>query len=410
MSWPLYLALKQLFPSGRKLPTLFFFVSVLGVALGVMILVIVQSVMGGFGETYREMIVDTNGHLRIETGAIMYDYQRILEKLDKDPRVAGASPYAQGVVMLQHVNRPAFPFIRGIDLARERKTIPMDKFMVQGKLDDLNDDSILLSSELAGKLACTVGSVVEVYTPIMLEKLRQNEVLLPHELRVAGIYTTGWNQFDSSTMVGTLALMQDLYAIEGGIHGITVRLQPGVEEIGYTMELNANLARPARGFTWLDQYQDFLWVLKLEKNMMLFLLLFIVLVAAFAIAIAQLLTVVRKTREIGLIGAIGGSSRDIAFCYCFQGWFIGVLGTAGGIGLGVLALSFRNPIIHGFARLTNSEATLVKFYQFSNLPVHYTAMDFIIISIASITLATLAGLLPAWRAARLRPAEALRSE
>jgi lipoprotein-releasing system permease protein len=151
-------------------------------------------------------------------------------------------------------------------------------------------------------------------------------------------------------------------------------------------------------------------VIQLEKNMMFFFLLFIVLVASFAIASSLLIAVVRKTREIGLIGALGGKPRHVAACFCFQGFFIGVAGTTLGIGFAVTALTFRNEVVHTFARLTQSEAALLRFYQFSNLPLSYSVRDFVLIITSSIVIATLAGLLPAWRAARLKPVEALRNE
>lgn len=409
MPWYLYLALKQLFPSDRRI-SFFFLISVCGVMLGVMILVIVQSVMGGFGQTYRDKIVLTNGHIRIESGEAIYDYQTVLDTVDGMAEVQGASPYAHGVVMLQHDNRPAFPAIRGIDVEREPSVVPMQDFLQLGSLDDLDDDSVLLSRALAASIGATLGSTVEVYTPLMLDRLKDDEVLLPRELLVAGIYETGWNDFDSNTMVSTLRLMQELYNLEGAVHGVALRLRPGIDEAVVARHLNEILTGRKRAMTWLDMYEDWLWILQLEKNMMFFLLLFIVLVAAFVIAIAQLLTVVRKTKEIGLLVAIGGQPRQLVACFCFQGFFIGFLGTLLGIGVAMVALYFRNDIIHGFARLTGSQEVLVKFYQFAQLPAHYALGDFIVISLSALVLTTLASLVPAFRAARMKPAEALRSE
>ncbi len=407
--WYLYLALKQLFPSGRRV-SFFFLISVCGVMLGVMILVIVQSVMGGFGMTYREKIVATNGHLRIETGEVIFGYSELLNSITANPAVRAAAPYAQGVIMLQHDNRPAFPILRGIDIELEPEVIPINEFIIIGGLDGLDDDSVLLSNGLAASIGATLGSEIEIYTPLMLEKIKQDEILLPRELSVAGIYETGWNDFDSNTMVGTLRLMQELYNLRGGILGITVRLKPGYDEEQVAREMSSQFPPPNRVLTWLDMYEDLLWILRLEKNMMFFLLIFIVIVAAFVIAIAQLLTVLRKTREIGLLAALGGKPRQLMACFCFQGFFIGVLGTALGILVALVALYFRNDIIYGFSKLTGSEEVLLRFYQFARLPVHYTSGDFIVISVSALLLTTLAGLIPAWRAARMKPAEALRSE
>lgn len=122
------------------------------------------------------------------------------------------------------------------------------------------------------------------------------------------------------------------------------------------------------------------------------------------------MTVVRKTREIGLLGAMGGRARAVAGSFCVQGLFIGLAGTAVGLAGGFALLHWRNAIVHLIARFTMGEATFVKFYQFSDLPAHTAPRDVVLIVVFSIFASTLAGLIPAWRAARLKPVEALRSE
>jgi lipoprotein-releasing system permease protein len=234
--------------------------------------------------------------------------------------------------------------------------------------------------------------------------------LLPRALRVTGIFSTGWNQVDSNTVLCSLRTMQDLYGLGAGVHGVSVRLKRAYDSDVFAAKVNARLGGSYRAISWIETNRDFLFVLQLEKNMLFFLLLFIVLVAAFAIASSLLIAVVRKTREIGLLGALGGKPRQVAACFCFQGFFIGVTGTVLGIGLAVTALTFRNEVVHTFARITQSEAALLRFYQFSNLPLSYSVHDFLLVITSSIIIATLAGLLPAWRAARLKPVEALRSE
>jgi len=409
MPWYLYLALKQLFPSGRRV-AFFTLASVAGVMLGVAVLIVVLSVMNGFGDEIRAKIVETNGHVRVETGGIMVDQDAVMAKIRARPEVAAAAPYAQGIVMLQADNRPAFPYIRGIDVAREQAVVPLEKFLVAGRVADLDDDSVFLSSELAASLGARIGQQVEVYSPLLLERLKKDEILLPRRVRVAGIFETGWNQVDSNTVICPLRLMQDLYGLGRGVHGVSVRLRPGNDADEFAARLNAMFSGTHHAVSWLDSNRDFLFVLQLEKNMLFFLLLFIVLVAAFAITGSLLITVVRKTREIGLLGAIGGKPRQVAACFCFQGFLIGVAGTALGIALAVTALTFRNEVMHAFAQVTQSQAALVRFYQFSNLPLSYSVHDFALIITSSIAIATLAGLLPAWRAARLKPVEALRSE
>jgi lipoprotein-releasing system permease protein len=161
---------------------------------------------------------------------------------------------------------------------------------------------------------------------------------------------------------------------------------------------------------WTQKWESFLWVLNLEKTINFFLLLFIVIIAAFSVMSSLLISVVRKTREIGLLGALGASRRDVALCFCTQAFIIGVTGTLSGLGLGFGVLAVRNDLVHGIARLLQREDTLKQFYQFTDLPAHTLPSDLILTVVAAIVISTLAGLLPAWRAARLKPVEALRSE
>ncbi|HUL53970.1 MAG TPA: ABC transporter permease [Opitutaceae bacterium] len=409
MPWYLYLALKQLFPSGRRV-AFFTLASIAGVMLGVAVLIVVLSVMNGFGDEIREKIVETNGHVRVENGGIMYDQEAVMARIRGLPEVVAVAPYAQGMVMLQAGNRPSFPFIRGIDVAREQGVVPLTKFLVVGRVEDLDDDAVFLSSELAASLGARAGQSVDIYSPLLLERLKKDEILLPRAVRVAGIFSTGWNQVDSNTVICSLRLMQDLYGLGTGVHGVTVRLRPGIDADAFAAKLNALFDGADHAVSWLESNRDFLFVLQLEKNMLMFIILFIILVASFSIASSLLTSVVRKTKEIGLLAALGGKPRQVAACFCFQGFFIGLVGTALGIGLAVTALTFRNEVVHAFARITQSEAALLRFYQFANLPLSYSAHDFTVIITSAIVIATLAGLLPAWRAARLKPVEALRAE
>lgn len=410
MPWYIYLALKQLFPS-RRICSFFALVSILGVSLGVMVLLVVQSVMNGFGSEIQRKVIDVGGHVRIESGGIIDDYDALMDLALGLPGVEAVEPYAQGVVMAVHRNRPAFPYIRGVVPPNgEPVVVPLESFIIMGSLDDLDDESIVLSSGLAAALGASIDSTIDVYSPLLLERLRADEVLLPRELRVVAIFEAGWNQVDSNTMVGTLRLMQDLYGLGPGVHGVAVRLDRDERSSAVAAALNDLLDSPLHAYTWLAANRDLLFVLRLEKTVMFFIILFIILVASFSIASSLLTAVVRKTREIGLIGALGGRSWEIAAVFCLQGLFIGVVGTALGIGGAVLALTYRNEIVQTFAVLTKSEAALLEFYQFADLPLRYETSDFVIIIGFALFISTLAGLIPAWRASRLRASEALRNE
>ncbi|HLP08779.1 MAG TPA: ABC transporter permease [Opitutaceae bacterium] len=409
MTWPLYLALKQLFPTGRRVP-FFTVISLLGVALGVMVLIVTLSVMGGFGQQIRKMIVDTSGDVQISASQPMANAADVMALARKIPGVVGATPHAEGVVMVLSGNKPAFPAVQGVDLGHVEEVLPLNSYLQLGSIEDLDDDSVILSVELARSLGASLGSRIELYTPLMLEKMRHDEVLLPREFRVAGLFEIGHTQLDSSLVICTLRTMQDLYGLGSSVHGVSLRLAPGADPDEVAAALNARLPRGQRALTWMESSRDFLFILQLEKNMLFFLLLFIVVVAGFSVASSLLISVVRKTREIGLLAALGGDARGVAACYCYQGLFIGLVGTALGVVLGFTAVHFRNDAVHAFTRLTQSEAALQRFYMFTEIPAHLVWTDLVMIVLSSIAIALVAAVLPAWRAARLKPSEALRSE
>ncbi len=410
MPWFLYLAFRQLFPAGRRFP-FFTAISVLGVALGVTLLIVVMSVMGGFGYEIRRMIVETEGEVQVKSPYLIEKVDELVALIEQVPGVAAATPYASGAVMVLNQGKPAYPLLRGLDLSSVDRVVKLAPYVRVGSLDDLDDDSVILSSELAQSMHIVVGETIEVYSPLMVERLRGDEVFLPREVKVVGVLEIGHQQLDSSTVYCTLRLAQDLYGLHAAVHGVNVRAQKGVGEDELAARINAaGLPHDIRAFSWMDSFEAFLWVLNLEKGMIFFLLLFIVIVAAFSVASSLLIAVVRKTREIGLLGALGARPIAIAACFCSQGLLIGAIGTVVGIGLGFLALALRNDIVLTIARLTQRDEALRRFYQFANLPSHTAASDIVTIVVLTILISLLAGLLPAWRAARLKPVEAFRNE
>jgi lipoprotein-releasing system permease protein len=448
MPWPVYLALKHLFPAGRK-AAFFTVVSIVGVALGVMVLLIVQSVMNGFAHEYEVNFIRAQGHIQIRSMDLISHPGEVAKLVQAVPGVVSAVPYLHGMVMLQFEGRPAFatlrgmawpanyprsdkekaaappvgttfPYMQSIDV-NSRSHHPLADVLIAGNLDDLDDDSVLLGSGLAAELGVTLADKVDVYTPLMLDRLKNNnEVILPRQFRVAGIYETGWTVADDDSFVTTLRTMQDFYDLHDEAMGIEVRLDNDDMEhtAAVTAAVNAQLdaynakqgsagaVAPLHAYPWYDTNSDTMKVLFIEKTMMFFIMIFIVVVASFSIAISLVTSVVRKTREIGVLGALGARPGQVAAVFCLQGFFIGLTGTALGVGLALLLLQFRQPVVELFV----SKQLLLEFYKFLSFPVEYRFSTFAIIIVFTLIITTAAGLVPAWYAARLKPAECLRYE
>ncbi|MFW5883090.1 MAG: ABC transporter permease, partial [Verrucomicrobiota bacterium] len=161
MPWPAYIALKQLFPSGRSF-SFYAIISILGVTLGVGVMIVFQAVMNGYSEELKASIVDYQGSIRIRSNGIIYNSDSLLKTVMADPAVAGATPYAEGLVLLQHRNIPVFPAIRGIDVQRETSVIPLDQHLIYGDVADLDDRSVFIGQSLAAQVGAEPGDFVEV--------------------------------------------------------------------------------------------------------------------------------------------------------------------------------------------------------------------------------------------------------
>ena len=387
--------------------------SLTGVILGVATLIVVISVFNGFGYEIRSKIADTFGDLRVVNGGLLGDPDGLAEILESKESVDTAIPFAQGIVMVLYKNKPLAPIVEGIDVRSDREVQKYGNYLLDGSMDEFDDDSILVSSGLAGQLGLTVGDEVEMYTPLMMLKLLESDgsdVLLPRLVRVGGIFQTGWQRVDENTVISTLRLMQDLYNLGEGAHGIRIELKPGFETEEEGREITESLGRPYYAQTWMDANGDYLSIIKLEKRMMFFLLFIIVIVASFSIMSSLLTFVIRKTREIGLFAAMGATPRQLAACFCLQGMIIGVAGTLLGIGLGRTLLYFRNDITSTLSSLLSVSDSMNQIYGFAYLPARVQSGDLIVISLLSILIATLAGLVPAYQASKMNPVEALRSE
>jgi lipoprotein-releasing system permease protein len=385
--------------------------SILGVALGVMVLFIVQSVMNGFQHEIRQSIVDMQGEVRVDANSnIIHNANGLSTFLKNQPEVVAVAHYAYGIVMLKYNNRPSFPIIKGIDLENEIKVVELRKFIKNGNIQDFDCESIILSSELANQIGARVGNSVEIYSPIMFEIAQSDEIVLPKTLKVVAIYETGYRQSDENIAIVTLDTLQDLYGLSEGIHGISLKLKPNIRPEKFVFELNKNLTPPIHAMSWQEMNKDLLFVLKTEKTMMFFVLVFILLVAAFSITSSMTISVVRKTHEMGLINALGGTIRQCAACFMIQGFIIGIIGSMIGIAFGMVLLKFRNNIISIFVKLCGVEDFMLKFYSFAQMPATYTLGDILKVIVFAVTICCLAGMLPAKKVAKIKPAEALRNE
>jgi lipoprotein-releasing system permease protein len=422
LPFELLLALRYLRPK-RTFVSIITLISVVGVALGVAVLIIVISVMSGFDHDLREKILGFGAHLKVYArNGVMDDYQDTMRLVSSDPNVTGVSPFVLGRVLVE--TEPAdtnaeslvdAPYLRGVDPAREASVSVLPQKIVDGKFD-LSGNGLLIGRDFAGNMNLSVGDRVSIYSPAEVKRMKElrgkpgEEAILPDEYRVTGIFDVGYYDYDENVVATSLENAQDLYNLGNGVHGLMVMLRDPYQAPAVQAELQSKLGDNFRISTWMEDNSAFLGALAVEKNVMFYLLFFIVLVAALCILSAQITFAVQKTREIGMLKALGATNMQISGIFLSQSAIIGVLGVLAGFGLGILAVAYRNEFLHFMRWATGWELFPASIYGFDDLPAIIAPRDIAVICISSFVICVLGGVVPAFRAGHLKPVEALRYE
>jgi len=406
MPFSLFLAIKYLRPK-RSVLSIISVISIVGVLLGVMVLVIVLSVMSGFDDMWRDKILGFNAHITVTAYGVMDDAEQLIQEIEAVPGVTGAAPFVQGLVFLQHGDRVFTPFVRGVDEIYEKRVSRIPDHMIRGEFSVQNDE-VVIGADLARQLGADIGDRLLLLSPKAITSA--NDLYLPEELTVSGIFEIGMWDFDMGYIITSLDAARELYGLETGIHGVQVMTTDPFHAQDVAMQLEEVLGPGCVAQTWMQQNRQLFAALRVEKNMMFFLLIFITLVAAFGIMNTLITVAVQKTKEIGLLKALGFTSGSIMRIFLWQGWIAGALGTVAGVGFGLLVLRFRNDLLRWMSEQFGMELLPKELYHLSEIPASTSWADIASIAATVMIICTLAGVIPAYRAARLDPAKALRYE
>ena len=419
LPFELLLALRYLRPR-RTFVSVITLISVLGVALGVAVLIIVISIMSGFDRQMRDTILGFNAHLHVfDRDHSLTNYPAVMRAVALNPNVKGVAPLVSGQVMLETEpdtgqGRIYGPWLRGIDPQTETNVSVIPASIIQGQFD-LSGRGVVIGNQIAQNLDLRVGDRVTIYSPREFRKLKESrgkeaeQISLPDDYEVRGIFQVGYYEFDANVVVVSLENAQEMYDLDDSVHDVMVMLRNPYDAPAVKEQLQKALGPQFKVETWLEQ-SSMLAAVLVEKNVMLYILFFIVIVAAFGITCTLITFIVMKTREIGLMKALGASNRQVMWVLLGQSLVVSLLGILAGFAAGMLALHYRNEFLELMRRSTGMELFPASIYGFTQLPARIIPGDIAIICGGSLLICLVAAAFPARYASRMSPVDALRYE
>ena len=390
-------------------------ISVLGVMIGVMTLNIVMAVMTGFEETLRDRLLGINAHIAlVKSGDQLRDYEKLVEQARRENGVVAASPSIYGQVMLTAGPRVAGVLVRGVDPDRVNAVIDIQKYMIEGSLQNLKqpqslrvDDrtvllpGLILGVRLANQLGVFPGSPVQVVSPLgsptaigVIPKVRR--------FMVVGIFKTDMSEIDSTLVFMNLYDAQKFFEMPNAATNIEIRVQDVYQARAIADSIQRKLGFPYFAEDWSRLWPNLFSALRLEKTVYFLVLLLMVLIGAFNIISTLIMVVMEKRKDIAILQSMGATRESIRKIFLFKGCVIGVVGTVLGVVFG-LAVCF-----------------LIEKYQFielpkdvfliSTVPVRIYLSNYVLVGCASLFVCLLASIYPARQAAKLDPVEIIRYE
>lgn len=385
--------------------------SVASIALGVMALIVVLSVMNGFQKEVRDRMLSVIPHIEVLSyeGA-MADWKTPATIVEQNPHVKGVAPFSSGQGLLSTGRNVRGVLLRGIDPQREPTVSDINKQMFTGSLSDLKvgEYNIVLGLDLARLLGVRVGDKVNVIIP----QGRATPAGIVPRMRaftVTGIFSSGHYEYDSSMAVINMKDCQTLMR-HTGPDGLRIRVDDMNEAPAIAYELLTALKGDYAVTDWSRQNRTWFAAVQVEKRMMTIVLFLIVLVGAFGLVSSMVMTVTEKQSDIAILRTLGASPGSIMTIFMVQGAIVGVVGVACGVALGLLIACNLDVIVPTIESLFGVQFLPKEVYFISSLPSDPRMSDIVPIASFSLILSLLATIYPSWRAARTKPAEALRYE
>ena len=406
LPFELFVAMRYLGARGQRASlSLFVWIGVGGVFLGVAALIVVLAVMTGFQDGIRDRIIAANPHLLIFQAGnrTLTDADSVAARVREVKGVRSATPFVLQQALFTASGATHGGLVRGVDLAAPGVRADVTSQIRSGSITPVveGQPAILLGAELARSLGLVVGDPITVISPQgaitavgMVPRMRR--------YTVAGTVEVGMFEYDSSLAYLALPLAQEFAGLEQGVTGVEVKLVDAFDAKAVGRAVMGKLGFPYWTRDWMEMNRNFFAALQLEKLALFVIVTIIVLVAAFAIIVHLVLLVAEKRKEIGILKAIGASNPSVSMVFFTVGMIIGVVGTVAGSIVGLSLIWLQNTF--KLIRLAGD------VYQIDHLPMKLSTGDFILIVGSTLAISLIATIIPARRAGALAPVDVLRYE
>ena len=387
-------------------------ISVASIALGVMALIIVLSVMNGFQKEVRDRMLSVLSHAEVyNLAGSVGNWQDTLGTLKAaESRIVAGAPFVSGQALLSAGAGVQGAMVRGIDPAAEPSVSDIPSAVRMGSVDNLKAGSfgIILGRDLARQLRVGPGDKV---TLIVSKGNVTPAGFVPRmkQMTVMGLVDSGHYEFDSTLCVMNVTDAATLFRT-GGATGIRLKLSDMNEAPAVVRSIRQHLPSGWYATDWTMQNRTWFAAVQVEKTMMSIILFLIVLVGAFGLVSTLVMTVTEKQSDIAILRTLGASPGSIMRIFMIQGSIVGFTGVAVGVSLGLLIACNLDVIVPFIEGILGVEFLPKEIYFISSMPSDPRASDIVPIVVLSFAMSLIATLYPSWRAARTRPAEALRYE
>lgn len=388
--------------------------SVIGVALGVSVLITVLSVMNGFNREIRAQMLLGTPHITVgRINGPLIEWQKLIKKLTTNSRVIGAAPYILGQGMLSNTGsgKAQGVLIKGVDPDQINEVYPLAAKMKEGALTALQSSqyNMVMGRAMALNLGLQIGDKVSLILP---EASVTPAGILPRIKRftLAGIFEIG-DLYDGSQAFIHLQDANKLFRMNGGVSGVQLKIKDELEAPLIAQTFYENIGQDGYWVSdWTQDFGSFFKALQIQKTVMLFILLLIITVAAFNLVSSLVMMVTDKRSDIAILRALGASRRTVMGIFMAQGSFVGLLGTFSGVLLGLYMAHHVTGWTAFLQKTFNIELVSRDVYLVNFLPSEVHSIDVLGVIGVTLLMCFVATLYPAWRAANIQPAEALRYE